>query len=202
MSRLLVILLLLVSACAPVRIMIPEDAPIVRGDAETRLNARVGVSYKALGDQVVGKRVVIRKQYGQEVSRHNAAIYLIAPASRAVITKALKKVFAEVTVIEGKIDRNAYDIIVVPQLHKFDLHNRRNIFKTTEASVEYKVHFLDGYGKRFGDIYLFGDSKRGVEGAGDLAGDRRAIVQAMEDAVKDIIEELPKSEMMAPWRSR
>lgn len=202
MSRLLVLLLLFISACAPARIMIPEDAPIVRGDPETRLNARVGVSYKVLGDKVVLKRIGIMKRYGREVSRREVAIFLIAPASRAAITKALRKVFTEVTVIDGKIDRNAFDIIAVPAMRKIDLENAETVFKTTEATVEYTIHFLDGQGKALGKLSLSGDSSRVGDVDTELADDQRAIVQAIEHAMKDIIEELPQSDMMAPWRSR
>lgn len=203
MKRLSLILLCLLSACAPTRVTIPENAGLVTAEPVARLNAKVAVSYRYLSDKVVAKKMLVRRRYGTEISRQEVGSYEIAPATRAIITKALREVFTEVTVIEGKVRPKAYDMIIVPRLIEFDLMYLNNLFRPTVANVEFMIQVLDGqHAKPFGQIVLYGYSKRGVGEHDGLSGEQRAIVRAMEDAASGILTDLPERKMMAPWRAR
>lgn len=201
MRQFLIAALFLLSACAPSQVIIPTGAPLVPGEPKAQVNANAAVSYKLLSDSVVSKRIRITKIHGDEVSRRELDHYHVAPASREAITKALKKVFPTLTVANDKLPLGTYDVIIIPKLVDLELPQKRSIYHSTEAHIEYALIVLDGRdGSTLGIMSFRGYSTAGVGEHRELSGDQRAITRAMEDALKGITADLPDHRTMAPWR--
>ena len=205
MIRFLIPLLLVLPACtltAPDKIVIPANAPQVSQTPDARLQARVAISYRYIRDSLVVNQSLVSEGWGGKPNRRVTAVYHIAPASRAVLTKAFERVFTDVEVFSGDVNPGNYDFVIVPKVQVFDMHKTFHDADHQKVNITYRIYFRDSRGKPFQIVIADGYGRLPDNSRHSDSSKERATIAAMESAANSIVRTVPDIKAMAPWRSQ
>ena len=202
MLRFAVPLLFLLSACSltgPSKVVISPTAPQVNAVADRQLQARVAVSYRYIRDEMVAKQTKVSEDFFGKTKRQVMTVYHIAPASRAVLTKAFERVFKAVHVVEGKVNPAEFDLVIEPRLQVFNMDKRFHDADYLDFNITYRIYFKNQRGDSILVFLADGYSRLSEGSRFRVSANERATIEAMEAAAASIVKGLPGTNAMKPW---